>query len=98
MPILPQDRLRRWGYRRYRQQQRQRSGLLRCRFETKQTRGQRAGYFHQAMREDRFRRTPRGLTAAKKRSVRRCPFVASAEVTEVSTGTTLAARTSELGI
>jgi hypothetical protein len=47
------------------------------------------------MREDRFKRTPRGATSAKRRSVRRCPFVASAEVTDVST---LSARTSELGI
>lgn len=30
--------------------------------------------------------------------MRRCPFVASAEVTDVSTATTLSARTSELGI
>jgi hypothetical protein len=50
------------------------------------------------MREDRFKRTPRGATSAKRRSVRRCPFVASAEVTDVSTETTLSARTSELGI
>jgi hypothetical protein len=35
---------------------------------------------------------------AKQRSVRRCPLVASAEVTELSSGTLLAARTSELGI
>ena len=35
---------------------------------------------------------------AKQRAVRRCPFVASAEVTEPSTGTRLSARTSELGM
>jgi len=35
---------------------------------------------------------------AKKRAVRRCPFVASAEVTEPTTSTRIAARTSELGI
>ncbi len=35
---------------------------------------------------------------AKKRAVRRCSFVASAEVTELSTGTRLSARTSELGL
>jgi hypothetical protein len=35
---------------------------------------------------------------AKKRAVRRCPFVASAEVTESSSGTRLSARTSELGL
>ena len=34
----------------------------------------------------------------KFRSVRRCPFVASAEVTELRSGTLLAARTSELGV
>lgn len=34
----------------------------------------------------------------KTRAVRRCPFVASAEVTEVSSGTQLSARTSELGL
>lgn len=34
----------------------------------------------------------------KNRAVRRCPFVASAEVTEVSSGTQLPARTSELGL
>jgi hypothetical protein len=44
------------------------------------------------MREDRYKRT------AQKRSVRRCPFVASIEVTDVSTKTKLSARTSELGI
>jgi hypothetical protein len=35
---------------------------------------------------------------AKRRSVRRCPFVASAEVTELSSGTLLSGRTSELGL
>lgn len=35
---------------------------------------------------------------AKKRAVRRCPFVASAEVTEPSSDTRLSARTSELGL
>jgi hypothetical protein len=35
---------------------------------------------------------------AKRRSVRRCPFVASAEVTELGSETLLAARTSELGL
>lgn len=34
----------------------------------------------------------------KTRAVRRCAFVASAEVTEVSSGTQLSARTSELGL
>lgn len=34
----------------------------------------------------------------KTRSVRRCPFVASAEVTEISSGAQLSARTSELGL
>lgn len=34
----------------------------------------------------------------KKRAVRRCSFVASAEVTELSTGTRLSARTSEIGM
>jgi PilZ domain len=38
------------------------------------------------------------LQPAKRRSVRRCPFVASAEVTELSSGTRLPARTSELGL
>jgi len=58
------------------------------------------------MREDRSKRAARGAKPAnggdsqpaKKRSVRRCPFVASAEVTEVFSGTKLSARTSELGI
>src|ERR1700722_10569477 len=35
---------------------------------------------------------------AKKRAVKRCPFVASAEVIEVGTGTKLSARTSEIGV
>lgn len=35
---------------------------------------------------------------AKKRAVRRCPFVASAEVTELSSGTRISARTSEIGV
>jgi len=35
---------------------------------------------------------------AKQRSVRRCPLVASAEVTEPSSGTRLSARISELGV
>jgi PilZ domain len=34
----------------------------------------------------------------KRRTVRRCSFVASAEVIDASTGTRLAARTSELGL
>lgn len=38
------------------------------------------------------------LQAAKRRSVRRCPFVASAEVIELSSGTLLSGRTSELGL
>ena len=58
------------------------------------------------MREDRSKRTAQGAKPtnggdsqpAKKRSVRRCPFVASVEVTDVSSGTKLSARTSELGI
>jgi hypothetical protein len=35
---------------------------------------------------------------AKERAVKRCPFVASAEVIEVGTGTKLSARTSEIGV
>jgi hypothetical protein len=35
---------------------------------------------------------------AKERSVQRCPFVASAEVTELVSNTKLSARTSELGV
>jgi hypothetical protein len=38
------------------------------------------------------------LQPAKQRSVRRCPFVASVEVTEVGSETLLSARTSELGL
>jgi hypothetical protein len=38
------------------------------------------------------------LRTAKRRSVRRCPFVASAEVTELRSGALLSARTSELGL
>lgn len=34
----------------------------------------------------------------KKRAVRRCPLVASAEVTELGSGTVLSARTSEIGL
>ena len=35
---------------------------------------------------------------AKRRIVRRCPLVASVEVTELSSGTVLSARTSEIGL
>ena len=35
---------------------------------------------------------------AKQRAVRRCPLVASAEVTELGSGAQLSARTSELGL
>jgi hypothetical protein len=38
------------------------------------------------------------LQPANKRSVRRCPFVASAEVTELCSGARLSARTSELSV
>src|SRR2546430_17578310 len=38
------------------------------------------------------------LQPAKKRSVRRCPLVASAEGTEPRSGALLSARTSELGL
>jgi hypothetical protein len=38
------------------------------------------------------------LQTAKRRSVRRCPLVASAEVTELSSGTLLSGRSSELGL
>jgi hypothetical protein len=38
------------------------------------------------------------LQFAKRRSVLRCPFVASAEVTELGSGALLSARTSELGL
>jgi hypothetical protein len=38
------------------------------------------------------------VVRAKRRSVRRCPFVASAEVTETASGARLSARTSELGL
>jgi hypothetical protein len=39
-----------------------------------------------------------GTQPAKQRSVRRCPFVASAEVTDLSSEIKISARTSELGI
>jgi hypothetical protein len=39
-----------------------------------------------------------GSQPAKRRAVRRCPFVASAEVTELSSKTRLSARISELGL
>jgi len=39
-----------------------------------------------------------GSQSAKQRLVRRCPFVASAEVTDVSSQTRQTGRTSELGI
>lgn len=35
---------------------------------------------------------------AKPRAVRRCPFVAAVEVTELNSGTRLSARTSEMGL
>lgn len=35
---------------------------------------------------------------AKRRAVRRCPFVASTEVTELSSGTLLSGRSSEIGL
>jgi hypothetical protein len=38
------------------------------------------------------------LQPAKQRSVRRCPFVASAELTELASGTLISARTSEIGL
>ena len=38
------------------------------------------------------------LQPAKQRSVRRCPLVASAEVTELPSGALLSARTSEIGL
>jgi PilZ domain len=38
------------------------------------------------------------LHPTKRRSVRRCPLVASAEVTELGSGTLLPGRTSELGL
>jgi hypothetical protein len=38
------------------------------------------------------------LQSTKQRAVRRCAFVASAEVTEMSSGAQLSARTSELGL
>ena len=57
------------------------------------------------MRDDPSKRKTGGAAAATgeklhpvKRRVRRCPFVASAEVTEPSSGTRLPARTSELGL
>jgi hypothetical protein len=43
-------------------------------------------------------RTTKPLPSAKRRSVRRCPFVASAEVTELHSGALLSARNSELGL
>jgi PilZ domain len=39
-----------------------------------------------------------GRNWAKPRAVRRCPFVASVEVTELHSGTRLSARTSEVGL
>ena len=38
------------------------------------------------------------MQATKQRSVRRCPLVASAEVTELASGARLSARTSELAL
>src|ERR1700753_3308713 len=43
-------------------------------------------------------RAKRAKKYAKERAVKRCPFVASVEVLAISTGTKLAARTSEIGI
>jgi len=41
---------------------------------------------------------PKSRKYRKERAARRCPFVATAEVTDLSTGTRLSGRTSELGI
>jgi hypothetical protein len=43
-------------------------------------------------------RKKKSLQPAKERSVRRCAFVASAEVTELASRTLISARTSELGL
>jgi hypothetical protein len=43
-------------------------------------------------------RTTKPLPSAKRRSVRRCPLVASAEVTELRSAALLSARISELGL
>jgi hypothetical protein len=56
--------------------------------------------------DDSYKGTAGGNTAptgedtqvSKRRSVRRCPLVASAEVTELGSGAPLKARTSELGL
>ena len=58
------------------------------------------------MLDDPSKQTASGATpaagedsqSAKRRAVRRCQFVASAEVTELSSGTRLSARISELGL
>ena len=56
------------------------------------------------MRDDRSKLTTatpfagRGRKPVKQRAVQRCSLVASAEITELSTGTRMSARTSELGI
>jgi|SRR5579872_2042086 len=57
------------------------------------------------MRDDRSKRkagakptAKEGSPPAKQRAVRRCPFVASAEVTDLSSETPLSARTSELAV
>ena len=42
--------------------------------------------------------TGNDVDRSKRRAVRRCPFVASVEVTEVASGARLSARTSELGL
>jgi hypothetical protein len=58
----------------------------------------------QMMLDDPYKRTEGGASAgedlqgAKRRSVRRCPLVASAEVTELGSEAQLKARTSELGL
>jgi hypothetical protein len=41
---------------------------------------------------------PKARKYRKERAVRRCPFTATAEVTDLGTGTRLSGRTSELGI
>jgi len=56
--------------------------------------------------DDSYKRTAGGDTAptgedaqvSKRRSVRRCPLVASAEITELGSAAQLKARTSELGL
>jgi hypothetical protein len=55
-------------------------------------------WVHFASQDTEFRRERSEGQAAVRRSLRRCPLLASAEVTDLGSGALLLARTSELGL